>query len=320
MENKETKPTVIREHSRFTTFILMLCFLGIILVALFAVYLWFNARSLERHVWHLRNQAAQQQHLLDATQVTLQNLTQPEVKRMRALVEAEYLVKLANLNLEFERSTPLVINLLKTADQQLAVLGDPTLIHVRQALTNDISALEAAPKLDISGLILKINAISQQIPQLPVLPSKTKSIPANAAAAPIEPSAWKRSLNAVGHALSNVVVVRHLDQPIEPLLPPQEQVYLILNIQLQLSQAQWAVLHQQPEIYQQSLQQADSWIKQYFLQKETITQSVLQQLAELQNTNVKPVLPNISNSLNAIQAALSMPAKLPASPSVSQTP
>lgn len=319
----ENKVTVIKPRSRFVTFLVFLCLLLIILVGLFTAYLWFNFRSLERHVFHLRNQAMAQQRINEVTQTSLQNLTQPQEKRARALSEAEYLVKLASLNLDFEGNIPLVINLLNMADQQLAALNDPSLIHVRQTLANNISSLEAAPKLDVAGLILKINAISQQIPNLPVVPTeltKPATDLTSSSSSATAPSVWKRSVDAVGRALTNVVVVRHLDQPVEPLLPPQQQAYLILNIQLKLSQAQWAVLHQQPEIYQQNLQQASAWVKQYFLQKEAITQSVLQQLAELQTIQVKPVLPSISDSLHAIESALNAPTvknNIPAASSVS---
>lgn len=312
MENNPTekKEVTLKTRSRFINFLVFACFLLIILLGLFAAYLWFNIRSLERHVFHLRNQSISQQRIIESTQTTLQNLTQPQEKRARALSEAEYLVKLASLNLDFEGNIPLVINLLNTADQQLAALNDPTLLRVRQTLTNNISSLEAVPKLDVAGLILKINAISQQIPQLPIVPTQlTKPISdQSASTVATQNSSWKRSIDAVGRALTNVVVVRHLDQPVQPLLPPQQQAYLILNIQLKLSQAQWAVLHQQPEIYQQSLQQANVWIKQYFLQKESITQSVMQQIADLQTVQVKPTLPSISDSLNAIAAALNAPA------------
>src|SRR5262245_28067886 len=119
MENKETLP----QHSTrsFSTFLLFFCFFLIVLLILAAIYFWFDTRSLERHVFRMRAQVAQHQHILDNTQTTLQELTQPQVKKTRALNEAQYLVELANLNLSFEGNVALAINLLKTADQQLAI-------------------------------------------------------------------------------------------------------------------------------------------------------------------------------------------------------
>lgn len=303
----ETTENVVKPRSRFTSFLISFTFILAVLLTLAAIYFWFASQSLTRHVQHLRTQTTQQQRTLTSVQATLQDLTQPQAKRARALNEAEYLVNLANLNLDFEGNVSLVINLLKTADQQLAALNDPTLMRVRQALAYDITQLEAAPKLDLPGLILKINAISQQIPQLPVMPNEL-SKPTTTTTSPdtttAELPAWRKAMSAVGQALTNVVVVRRLNQPIAPLLSPEQRIFSVLNIQLELGQAKWAALHQQPEIYKESLQQAINWTKQYFLQKDSITQSVLQQLTELQKINIKPVLPSIASSLNAIQEAL----------------
>jgi uroporphyrin-3 C-methyltransferase len=322
MENlPESKSTTVVKTSRLATFLAVLGILGVVLLALALIYLWLTTLTLERRVFHLRSHVQQHQQILTNVQSAIQTLSQPQEKRTRALTEADYLVRLADLSLDFENNIPLTINLLKMADEQLGALNDPTLTRVRQTLTEDITTLQAVPKVDLSGLILKINAISDQIPQLPIIPTElSKPAAETALTSPqtTQPtSVWVRGLDAVGRAFKNVVVVRHLEQPVEPLLPPQQRAYLVLNIQSKLSQAEWAVLHQQPEIYQQSLRQVIAWVQQYFTQNATITQSVLQELTELQKANVKPVKPTISNSLNAIQNALNLPAPKPAIPNAS---
>lgn len=298
------------KSSFFAIFLVTICFLILTLVVAGVIY---GGISFRNQIFRLREHQAHQQHQIAAMQSALESLTLPAEKRSRVLAQAEYLTRLANFSLSFERNVPVVVNLLKTADQQLSSLADPTLTSVRQSLANDIEALQAVPKVDLAGLIMRINAISQQINQLPIIPSQLKKpiMPAITTPPPPE-SFWKRGLEATGRALKNVVVVRHLEQPVEPLLPPELQTYLILNIQLKLSQAQWAALHQQPEIYQQSLQQAILWIRQYFVQNDNLTQNVLENLAELQKVNIKPPVPDISNSLNLLRhelekAALKIP-------------
>ena len=125
-------------------------------------------------------------------------------------------------------------------------------------------------------------------------------------------------LESVGHALKEVVVVRHIEQPVAPLLPPQQQVYLTQNIQLQLSCAQWALLHQQQQVYQQCLAQANGWIAQYFVQSAPATQSVLAALTELRKVDAKPALPDLSQTLEQIRNQLAQPAKLNPAPNQEQ--
>lgn len=301
-EQEINKPQSNSKTSYLALVLAVIGFLGLIVVIAGVVYGWI---SFSNQTYRLREHVAHQQHQLVAMQSALQSLTLPAEKRNRVLAEAEYLTQLANLNLSFERNITAVINLLKAADQQLSSLADPTLNPIRQALANDIAALQATPKVDLAGLVMRINAISQQVNQLPVIPSRLQKPITAAIVQPVPPeSFWKRGLEATGRALKNVVVVRHLEQPVEPLLPPEQQTYLILNIQLKLSQAQWAALHQQPEIYQQSLQQAINWIRQYFVQNNTLTQNVLENLIELQKVTIKPAVPDISNSLNLLRNEL----------------
>jgi uroporphyrin-3 C-methyltransferase len=264
-------------------------------------------RHMQNNLSQIQTQVQQQQQILTATQTALQNLSQPQEKKLRALTQAAYLIQLANLHLEFEGNMAIANTALHAADKQLADLNDSSLMHLRQLLANDMAALQATPPVDLAGIILKINALSAQIPQLPIVPTElSKPLQAEETPAPTaSTSLWREGLNAVAHSLKQMVIVRHMDQPAQPLLPPQQQAYLNLNIQLQLTQAEWALLHQQAAIYQQSLQQAIIWINQYFAQKSPLTQSVTQQLTELKNLSIKPAVPNLDNSLRAVEDAIS---------------
>lgn len=300
MEENQTR----HNSSGLSTFLLMLSLIGVILVALGGGYLFLRINTLHQRISHLDKEVFQQTQDIAATQNAMQSLTQPQEKRARALSEAEYLVKLASLDLNFEGNVPLAIHLLNTADQQLAELNDPTLNKVRQTLVEDITTLQAAPALDLSGLVLKINAIGQQLNQLPLIAQSIKQAPKTSESTElpaIKQSMWHRGLESVGTAFKDMVVVRRIDRPQEPLLLPEQRSYLLLNIQLKLSQAQWAALHQQPEIYRQNLQQAKAWIQQYFLQNSSATQNVINGLSELEKINVKPTLPDLTRSLKQIE-------------------
>jgi uroporphyrin-3 C-methyltransferase len=71
-----------------------------------------------------------------------------------------------------------------------------------------------------------------------------------------------------------------------------------------LQQAQWAVIHSNAAVYQSSLQQATSWIQQYFANNEPTTQAMLSVLDALQKVNIQPELPDITPALQALNEAL----------------
>lgn len=307
METEKPQSSPSRRGHTLGVFLVIQLVLIILLIAS-VLYLWFSQQSQYRRTLHLHTAVFRQQQQLTTLQAGLQSLAQPQEKRLRALNEAQYLSQLANINMTFQGNTALATELLKLAEQQIADINDPTLMPVRQALTEDITALQIAPKVDIAGIILKINALSQQLPKMPVLPTLPKT--QQAQMAPIDTRTtptWQKGLQAVGHAFTKMVVIRRLDQPIEPFLIPDKQAYLMLNMQLKLSQAQWATIHGYTPVYEQNLQQVIDWIKQYFQQNSPITQNVLTQLQELQKMSIKVNTP-LLKSLNSIQNALNVAA------------
>ncbi len=260
---------------------------------------------LEKNLSAASSELQQQQQTISSLQSALQSLSQPQAHTSRALAEAEYMVQLAQLNLTFEGNVDAVLRLLKGADAQLAPLNDPMLLPIRQLISNHITTLETANRPDLAGTIVRLNTLSQLINQLPIVATQiTKSSNENNTTTTSNASTasfWQRGLDSVGHALKEMVVVRRSHQPAQPLISPEQQVYLTENIQLQLSQAQWAVLHQQPQIYQQSLSQALRWVQQYFVPTAPQTQQAVNALTELQKVDIKPNYPDLTDLLKALQ-------------------
>jgi len=146
---------------------------------------------------------------------------------------------------------------------------------------------EAKSDLDIENTVLGIEKISQEIENLPIITTQTKhaEVPEKQEKSSNTPSIpqpfWKRFLEAVLEVLRSSIVVRQHTLPLEPLLAPTEQVYLVANIRSQLAQASWAALHKQPVIYEHAIAQAIRWIRQYYREDLGPVQDVLQRLVVL---------------------------------------
>lgn len=282
-------------------------FIGMILLilAMSVGFLW-NQVDKEQHVL-VSEEEQQQQVQLQKTQETIQQLIQLNQRKSEnwVLAEAEYLIRLANVNLIFEGDIPTTIKLLQTADQQVRSLANPSLITVRRTLANDMMALRAVPSVDKEGLLLRLNALSKQIEMIPVIPTQVpkQSKSSNDVPSHSSTSIWRRGLESSLRSLRGIIVIRYHKTPLEPLMNAQQHVYLIQNIQLKLAQAEWAVIHRENGLYQISLQQAKDWVEHYFVQDVHATKSLLTALTMLQRINVNPVLPDISNSLNVIRQA-----------------
>jgi uroporphyrin-3 C-methyltransferase len=214
-----------------------------------------------------------------------------------AVADAQYLVKIANANMEIGDNVAMVLRLLQTANQELQNLTDPKVIAIRKALAQDILSLQAVPAQDLTDIYLQINALNSQLDQLPLVTPRPACTPA-----PVVNDAhlpwWKRGWQTTLTSLQKIVVVRYNQPGVRPFILPEEQDFLFQNIHAMFEQAMSAVVHRQAQIYRASLAQAQEWIAKYFQPTSPLTQTQLKALEKLQAVNLRPTLPAIT----AVQA------------------
>lgn len=259
-------------------------------------------------------QAVQQvQNTLENQKQLLSQISHPprSDKDEWEMTKAYHYVKLAHDHLQFDQDVRLAITLLQAADQTLRPLTDPKLADIRKALANDITSLQSVPALDTAGIYLRLSALNEQVDKLPVSnkllpaetppPSTTKNEPSTAG--------WKRGLQTSWQALQQIIVVRHHSSTVLPLVTPDQHIFLYQNLHAFLLQSMWALLHKQATIYHSSLQQSIEWIKQYFATDSPVAQSMLTNFYQLEQINISPQIPSITNSLHEFQNYLGQSTK-----------
>jgi uroporphyrin-3 C-methyltransferase len=206
------------------------------------------------------------------------------------VIQAQYYVKLASANLQFENNLPVAIQLLQTADHEIRDLNNPKLDPLRKSLTDDIATLQAVSQVDYTGLYLQLSSLDSQIDKLPLL---TRSIESNIATSSVDNNQtwWRRGLDESWRALQKVVVIRYQATGVPPLVTPEQQDFLLQNVHGMLQRAMWALLNKNEDIYRVSLKQASEWIEKYFVTNAAVTQSVLANLNQLQQINIHPDAP-----------------------------
>ncbi|WP_299003688.1 uroporphyrinogen-III C-methyltransferase [uncultured Shewanella sp.] len=210
-------------------------------------------------------------------ELTQFNKAQTDLKQQVALIaqrspntwraeEALYLVRLAGRKLWLEQDPRTAASLLKAADERIESMMDPSLTPLRKALSKDISAVLSIKEADISGTALTLDDIIDNINTLPLHRSemnKPKPIDSDKMSNSI--SDWQTNLAKSWHALiDDFVLIRKRTTDAAPLLAPNQQWYLIENIQNKLLQAQLALYRQDQVNYRSSLALAKKWITQYF--------------------------------------------------------
>lgn len=302
-------------------------FMGILCWAVTLIAIAVLAWAGQKYLSELETRiTAENQHLAVSLYKTQKALAQQEVKtqllqqqlnlfesqnQMRAawfLSKAEYLAKLASFVLVFQNDVITAKKILNEADLQLQSLNDPQIWPVRKAIAQDLAALNAINPVDLPGVVSKLDVISQQVEQLPRIPRLIINPEALKSQKEKTPSNFFDKLKhlslAISENLKGLFEIQY-DAPLAaPLLPPDQYLQIVNNIQFQLTMAQWAALHQQAEIYQQSLARAKAWIARYYSGADVAVKSILSNLTVLEKVAIHPQVPDLSHSLQALQDAL----------------
>ena len=220
------------------------------------------------------------------------------------VMEAEYLLQLANYRLLFERDINTAIVALNSADVRLRNTGDPSLVGVRKAIAESTLALKAVPQADLAGLSLKLSAIVQTIDSLPLNTTDPKSMAQKQQHVDSETrhvKTWAELPSAIWHDLKSLIIIRDHNQPVEPLIAPDQRFFLTENLRLQIEQARLAMLFGHTEVYKERIETASKWIETYFDKDSPQTLATLATLKELENSAIAPPLPNISKPYQLLE-------------------
>ncbi|AHE47888.1 putative uroporphyrin-III C-methyltransferase [Aeromonas hydrophila 4AK4] len=230
----------------------------------------------------------QQQEALDALQHKVLDLDDKRPNDWM-LAESEYLVRMAGRKLWLEHDIVSAITLLGNADERIKALNDPSLMHIRKALAEDIAKLKGMPRVDREGLTLKLAALSDQIELLPlstVSMPEAKAEPDQAVSA--NPDEWESNLKKNWVKFTeNFITIRRRDGAVEALLSPQQEIFLRENLKTKLLQAQLAVYREQQALYTDSLEKAQRWLTQYFDTDNSATQYMQSELDKLKGEQIQ---------------------------------
>lgn len=223
------------------------------------------------------------------------------------IAEVEYLLRLANQRILMSKDSNGALVMLDSADRILHGIDDVSLHPVRKAIADDMAQLRAVEQADVDGAYLQLSALAEQVEELRMYDIPEFGLPevdTEAVALDAEKSVSERAseaLQAVGAAFQKAFVIRHDQEKVEAMLPPQDELYLRQNLRLMLEQAQMAMLSRRSTIYTSSLDKSQRWIAQYFQIEDSATQSALESLSGLATLNVDPALPDIAGSYRALK-------------------
>ena len=216
------------------------------------------------------------------------------------LAEAEYYMQLANAQLQLGNNPRLAMLALEMADERVVQLADPGLTDVRRALAEELAALEAMEKPDLEGTTLTLASLARVVDTLP-LRTPGSEAGESGGAADGEQGAAARAWDSVKDAMSGLVKVTPPDEETRALLTPDAAHLIRSNVALQLQAARLALLRGEQAIFEQSLEDADVLLSEYFDGDSVQVKSAEATVAEIRECMVSGAAPDISESLRLIR-------------------
>jgi uroporphyrin-III C-methyltransferase len=219
------------------------------------------------------------------------------------LAEAGHLLRLANQRLVMAGDPVAAQALLNSADAVLREMDDASLHTVRAAVAADIASLRAVPRVDVEGIYLRLAALLEQadtlvIFQLPEQPAQPM---------PEAAEDWQGRLQqgyvAALAKLSDYLVIRRRDVPMQALMDPQWEGLVRQNLRMLLEQAQVAALSGNQILYTASLDRAQQWLAQFRESDEVTARAMAAEISRLVDLTVNVAQPDISRSLRALDEA-----------------
>ncbi|MFM0414963.1 fused uroporphyrinogen-III synthase HemD/membrane protein HemX [Paraburkholderia aromaticivorans] len=229
------------------------------------------------------------------------------------LAEVGQMLSAASQQLQLTGNTQLALFALQSADTRLAASDSPQAVAVRKAIAQDIDKLKAAPSTDLTGLAIKLDNAIDHVDDLPLsgeapIPHATPQAAtwadtAKVAAATGEPRWkvwWREVSTGIGQQLTSLVQVRRIDNADAMLVTPDQGYFVRENLKLRLLSARLALLSRNETTLKSDLLAAQNALTRYFDNSSKKTQTVSDLVKQVQAGATAVELPNLSNSLQAV--------------------
>ena len=239
------------------------------------------------------------------------------VREDRLLAEIEQDVAIAAQQLHLAGNVEAALIALSGAEARLAKNAQPQFLPLRTLITRDIERLKALPGADVPGIALRLDAILNAVPNLPLAfeqrpaPAKTPPAPspalpgAEAAGADAPAPTFAAMLRAWGADIWNelrpLVRIERLDRPDPGLLAPREIFFLRENLKLRLLSARIALLARDGRTFRSDLAQASAWLEAYFDPRAPAVQEARATLESLGGLDVTRTPAQLNETLSALR-------------------
>ena len=219
------------------------------------------------------------------------------------ILEAEFLMRMANQKLQLEADIKSAILLLEDAEESLIESGNNSVLRLRRSLANDLSMLRGIEVVDTEGIYIRLSNLTNRVEGIDLMGSMRKNFESRrseeSTAVEIKPNA-SSFVDLTYDFLSSIFVWQKWEENPAATLVPGQETNIKQSLRLTLEQAQYALFSPDQELYSYSLANSKAWLERYAVTDTAVGQTMLTELNELSSININPSLPTLEGSLSLI--------------------
>lgn len=237
------------------------------------------------------------------------------------LAEIEQSINIASQQLQLAGNFESALIALEGAEARLAGPDQAHLQALRRALIKDIDSVRAHPRVDVSGLALKIELLLEKVDALPLafgfeldksaaIGVESAPLPAVTEAGVVDQSLhYLEALAAdVWDEVRTMVRLERLDRADPALLAPAQSTFLREHVKIRLLTARLALMARDGSTYASDLSQARQWMERFFDPRDEGVTRVIAELAELEKLRVGASAPTLEETFAALRILQARPA------------
>ncbi len=231
---------------------------------------------------------------------TIKSITDLEMLRT---TEVDYLLKVAVQKVKYDKDYATAANLLTTALDRLTEIKTINFSETESLIRANIKELDALQPVDLVNVTDRLEKVVTLVQHSPL---KSDSALVNLKKeifdqVESDSESWGAKLK---DSLKHLIVIEDKRTDIPELMAKDDRFFLLQNIQLEVSAAKYAILRDQYEIFDRSLETVQTWIRTYFDEDNADVREALKQIQWLLDAKLDVTPPNIERSLTDFEATL----------------
>lgn len=226
------------------------------------------------------------------------------------LHKARYLIELAQANAQWTLDPATSLALYNQADTLLTHFNDRDLNIIRESIEHNRSILQHQPTLPIHVISDQLQHLQKKIAALQY-PPRNHTLASPPLTAPAQ--SWRDTLNKSMQQIKELVVVHHYDaETRQALFMPDTHTWIMEQLDLDLQQAQVALLNQQQALYTLLLNNVEHTLQTYFVTQRPSIEPLLNELHQLLSKPISTPRPPLIDVLPMLDAYIQQPKPLAA--------